>query len=396
MQQIIEVTSIKLPLDFSEKRELRYNINHVNGSILDPGDIEQYDNDTVVYDVFFDIMNRSLYTVGPPFLNLQRILFPITCRINNGKRKHLLQVEEYFDRNIAIGRISLQNLSLYDENVIEFDFNNRFQWNDIIKLNRFQIKPIILTTIQRDNRIQWIKEWIEFYSYNYNIDQVIIYDNNSSNRDDLKSIVDARLTIIEWDFKYGPTRSHANQFCQLGSLNHCRLKFGANNIIMNFDIDELLYLKKPGLQKYINRYNLMLFDGYRVPFIKPISEDYSYADFLFRDSEPQQGGRKYFYNSSNVIANNIHTALLKRHGISLYRRLETIYYKLSRTHKISRLYSYLLRFISIILKLKIVPVNEAYFLHYTGITNNWKSRYWNRKEETALLDKHIKFNITEL
>ena len=51
--------------------------------------------------------------------------------------------------------------------------------------------------------------------------------------------------------------------------------------------------------------------------------------------------------------------------------------------------------ISIILKLKIVPINEAYFLHYTGITNNWKSRYWNKKDETLLSDKLIKLNILE-
>jgi hypothetical protein len=396
MKKLIEATGIKLPGDFNEKRELRYNTNHVDGSVLSPEDLEQYDHDTVFYDVFFDIRNQFLYTVGPPFLNLRKILFPITCRINNDKEKRLLQIDEYFDRNIAIGKIILKNLSLYDENVIEFDFNNRFQWNGRIRLNRSEMKSVILTTIQKDNRIQWIKEWIEYYSQNYGIDQIIIYDNNSSNRSDLRSISDDHLMIVAWDFKYGPTRSHANQFCQLGSLNHCRLKFGLNNIIMNFDIDELLYLRKPELQKYINRYNLILFNGYRVPFIKPLLEDYSYVDFSFRDNEPQQGGRKYFYRPSNVIANNIHDALLKRHGISLYRRLETIYYKLSGTHKISRIYSYLLKFISMILKLKIVPINEAYFLHYTGITNNWKSRYWNRKEETALSDKHIKFNISEL
>jgi len=393
MEKFIEINSIKLPGDFSKKRDLRYDTRHLDGSRLDAYDLEQYDNDSIFYDVFFDISNRFLYTVGPPFLNLQRFLFPITCRINNDREKYLFQVDEYFDRNIAIGKLSLKDLALYDENIIEFDFNKRFQWCVRIGLNRSEIKPVIVTTIQKDNRIKWIMEWIDYYSQNYGIDQTIIYDNNSSNRGDLKSISDDRLMIVAWDFKYGPTRSHANQFCQLGSLNHCRLKFGANNIIMNFDIDELLYLNNSKLRMYFKRYNLMIFDGYRVPFIKPITEDFSYADFSFRDKRPQQGGLKYFYKPRAVVANNIHDALLEGHQGLLLKKLRTRYYRLCNAQKNNRIYKCLLDLMAAILKLKIANVNEAYFLHFIGITTNWKSIYWDRRKETIPSDNHIRFKI---
>lgn len=395
MQNLIDINSVKLPSTFSEKRILRSNKIHLDEVELEAYDLKQYDYDTIFYDIFFDVRNRFLYTVGPPFLNLQKYLFPITCQINNDKKKHLLNLQEYFNNRIVIGKISLKNLNLYDENIIDFDFNRRFQWSGKIELNRHEVKPIILTTIQKDNRIRWIKEWIEFYSQNYNIDQTIIYDNNSSNRDDLRKISNKNLLIVAWDFKYGPIRSHNNQYCQLGSLNHCRLKFGSNNTIMNFDIDELLYLRNPKLEKYIKKYNLTLFNAYRVPFIKPISEDYSYKDFSFRDRYPQEGGRKYFYNPGNVIVNNIHSALIKRYRISLYRRLEALYYRLCRIKKKSRINSCLLNLMSMILRLKVVPFDEGYFLHYTGITNNWKLKYWDRKEETTLSDEHIRFNISK-
>jgi hypothetical protein len=395
MQKIIDVTSIKLPCAFSEKRMLRYEKNHLNGLSLDEYDLEQYDNDTIFYDVFFDVKNQFLYTIGPPFLNLKKSLFPIFCRINNDNKKHSLLVTEYFDHKIAIGRISVKDLSLYDENLIEFNFNYQFQWSGRIELNKYEANPVILTTIQKDNRIRWIQEWIEFYSRHYDVDQTIIYDNSSCNRGDLESISSGNLLIVAWDFKYGPIRSHDNQFCQLGSLNHCRLKFGSNNIIMNFDIDELLYAEKLGLKRCIKKYNLILFNAYRVPFIKPESENYSYEDFSFRDSELQRGGMKYLYKPNKMIVNNVHSALMKRHETSLHRRLEDKYYRISEIAKKSLVNSFLLKFISEILKLKIVPVKEAYFLHYTGITNNWKSRYWNKKEETLLSDKHIKFNIPE-
>ncbi|RPH51047.1 MAG: hypothetical protein EHM85_08225 [Desulfobacteraceae bacterium] len=382
-----------MPDAISEKRMLNSDKNHLDGTRLDAYDMEQYDNDTVFYDVFFDIKNKYLYTVGPPFLNLQKILFPINCRINNDKKQYPLQVNEYFNKEIAIGRVSLKNLPLYDENLIEIDFNKRFQWSGRIKLNRFEIKPIILTTIQKDNRIRWINEWVEFYSRNFKIDQTIIYDNNSSNRDDLKAISNEKLLIVSWPFKYGPIRSHDNQFCQRGSLNHCRLKFGSDNMIMNFDIDELLYLEKPELQRYINRYDLILFNAYRVPYVKPVSEDYSYKDFSFRDSEPQVGGRKYVYRPSSVIANDRHNVLLKKHRKSLYKRLKNRYAKLCEVQNKSWVLRCLLRVMSMILKMKIVPINEAYYLHYTGISTNWKSIYWNRKEDTSLTDKHVLFNI---
>jgi hypothetical protein len=391
--KIIEVIGIKLPDTFSEKRLLRSPLNHLDGSRLDAYDLEHLDDDTIFYDVFFDIRNRFLYTIGPPFLNLRNHLFPITCRFNNNKEKHLLKVEEYFDNKLAIGRIPLKGLSLYNENYLELDFNNRFQWSGKIKVNRYEPKTVVLTTIQKDNRIRWIKDWIEFYSQNYKIDQTVIYDNNSSNRSDLKTINSENLLIMAWDYKYGPIRSHENQFCQLGSLNHCRLKFGSKNTIMNFDIDELLCLGKAEFKRYINRYNLTLFNGYRVPYIKPVSEDYSYKNFSLRDPDPQQGGRKYFFQSGNVMVNNIHSALFKRHRFSLYRRLENRYYRLSGVHKKSRLCSCLLGFMSWVLKIKIVPINEAYLLHYNGITTNWKSKYWDRKEETTQSGKLVRFDI---
>ena len=393
MQKIIEVNSIKLPVDFSEKRALRIDKKHLDESSLEKYDLEQYDDDTIFYDVFFDIKNRYLYTIGPPFLNLRNLLFPITCRINNARMRHELNIKEYFNELIAIGRIPLKGLPIYDENRIEFDFNGRFQWSGGIKLNRYEIKPIILTTIQKDNRIQWIEEWMKFYSRNYKISQTIIYDNNSCNKDDLKTIICKNLLVVAWDFKYGPIRSHPNQFCQLGSLNHCRLKFGMNNIIMNFDIDELLILKNLDLRKYKWKYDLVLFDAYRVPFIKPSSEDYSYADFSFRDDTPQNGGFKYFYKPKSVTANNIHDALLEKRPKKIYRKLENIYNRINSGQSRNRFFRCLLYLMSFVLRRKLVPINEGHFLHYTGITNNWKSIYWDRKKEIILSDKHIRFEI---
>jgi hypothetical protein len=165
---------------------------------------------------------------------------------------------------------------------------------------------------------------------------------------------------------------------------------------MNFDIDELLYLGESELQKYINRYDLILFNAYRVPYIKPGSEDYSYKDFSFRDTEPQVGGRKYIYKPASVITNDRHNVLLKKHRKSFHKRLKNKYSKLCEVQNKSWVYSCLLRFMSKILKMKIVPINEAYYLHYTGISTNWKSIYWNRKEETSRTDKHVRFDIFKL
>jgi hypothetical protein len=393
MKNFITVNSVKLPEDFTEKRGLRLDKKHFNETKLEAYDLAQYDYDTVFYDVFFDARNRFIYTIGPPFLNLNKSLFPITYRINDDSRIYKLKITEYFDELLAIGKIPLKDLQVYDENIIEFNFNNHFQWKGRIKLNKYKVQPIVLTTIQKNNRIQWIKEWVEFYSERHKVNQTIIYDNGSCNRDDLKTISDEHISIVAWDFKYGPIRSHGNQFCQLGSLNHCRLKFGLNNIIMNFDIDELLHLRSSNLNRYWWKYDLVLFNAYRVPFIKPLSEEYSYADFTFRDVIPQNDGYKYFFRPKAINVNNIHDALLKKRPRKIYRKLEHIFNKLNRLQSKNILLNSLINTMSLILRRKFVPICDGYFLHYTGITNNWKSIYWDRKKETILTDKHIRFEI---
>lgn len=391
----IDVNSVILPDAYGQKRGLRSDKSHLDGSALDEYDLEQYDDDTVFYDVFLDYKNQFLYTVGPPFLNLEKRLSPISCRMNNGSERRPLQISEYYDHKVAIGRMPLRGLALDEENAVELDFNGCFKWEGRVGLNRHQTAPVILTTIQKNNRVRWITEWMEFYRSNYGVGRTIIYDNGSDNIDELKALSGCGLEIVSWPYKYGPIRSHDNQFCQLGSLNHCRLKFGSNNMIMNFDIDEMLYAEKQAFKKYISRYCLILFNGYRVPFIKPASEDYSYADFSFRDKEPQGGGRKYLYRPDRVLVNNVHSAFIKRHAAGLWRRLENRYYRLSGAEGQGLFHRILLKLISKILRVKIVPITEAHFFHYTGITNNWKARYWDRMEESVLSDRHIRFNLHE-
>jgi hypothetical protein len=132
----------------------------------------------------------------------------------------------------------------------------------IIEIDGFDIKiqkrtpsfssQKVIYTLQKNNSLDWIRDWVLFYKVNHKIDNFIIYDNNSDiySIEMLDSLLDSlgiRFLLVKVPFLYGPgafkvdqiTSNWDSDFLQYAMLEHARLScFDESGIFLNVDIDE--------------------------------------------------------------------------------------------------------------------------------------------------------------
>ncbi len=379
---------VSIPESIGLKRAPRSNIRHVDGNLLDETDLSQYDGYTLFYDVFFNIDNNRLYLLGPPLLNLRQELLPLRVRLNG--MDIAISVKEFFKKRYVEGRGEVNPESVNSMNQVELDFNGVFDVVLDVERNQQERHSRILTTLQKNNRPRWIKEWTRYYRKYFDIDAVVLYDNGSEDIQTLRDELDG-VIVEDWDYPFGIVKSHANKFCQYVSLNHCRLKYGGGAEIFNFDIDEILCVDSDWLDCQLQKFDVLMFDSYQVPFLDCRSDDYSYGAFSKRNRVSRIGGGKYIYRDSAVTANNVHFVRtvnneflnkVQRELIRLFRRME-------KKRILPKLATFFSESIS---KTRKAKLHEGYFLHYGGITTNWKGSYQDRLKRDIDSDDFIEIN----
>jgi hypothetical protein len=109
----------------------------------------------------------------------------------------------------------------------------------------------VLLTLSKDNRLEWICDWVRFHQDHHGADAVLLYDNNSTlyTLDELASAIASvsgieAIRVIHWPYKYGPQghRGHwDSDFCQSGALEDARWRYLQRaRSVLNVDIDELV------------------------------------------------------------------------------------------------------------------------------------------------------------
>ncbi len=365
---------IEIPENLDIKRDLRSPLRHTDNKKLNSKDLAQYDYQTVIYDVFFNVENSVLYLIGPPLLNLKKILLPLRISLNGIQVK--VKHKEYFKKHYVLFNADVSKLIINQSNILRINFNDIFEQDVQVSKNLAKKSKFILTTLQKNNKVIWIKHWIEYYKKFYGVDSVVLYDNGSDNVQTLTEQL-PDIVIENWDYKHGIVTSHDNKFCQYGSLNHCRLKYGAESVIFNFDIDEILCLPEGKLNQYLYDFDVIRLDSYHVPYFGNEPEGYSFGEFTKRYLNTIKRTKKYIYKNEAVVANNVHY-VRKIDNIVLYklhRELVHFLKSLSKRGVATKILSRLAEHLS---KTKEVSPQEGYFLHYLGVTTNWKKGYLNR------------------
>lgn len=117
----------------------------------------------------------------------------------------------------------------------------------------------VMVTLQKNNPISWIEQWMDYHYRNHGIDGYLIYDNGSTDygigeldyriaREYLK------VRVVPWPYPYGPQGSdHApwdSDYGQYVMLEHAKYRYLSNaSLVLNNDIDELIVTKGPSLDQ---------------------------------------------------------------------------------------------------------------------------------------------------
>ena len=361
--------------------------------------LERTDKRTVFYDVFVDGQSRKLRATGPKLFNLKKELFPLRIFVNGNPISYRLDEIHrliFLESEHGVGQFG-------NELVIEFRFKLftkkiRLHWHSIeLKLRDYKRTPISITTLQKDNCFEWIRDWIRWHCRLYDVGRLILYDNGSSNRDELISRLrslegELKIIFVEWNFPHGV---NPYKYAQYGSLNHARLVFPVpKSYCINLDVDE--YLVKHGdgnLLEYLKQklakpeLGAVVFTQYLVPNISdshggkvPRCFDFPYR---FRnigkpsgvDSWSTISRMKYIYRFDRVGYNAVHRIASEKN------RMFSSRYGL--LHKMRFYAKKILReafgkFVGDKLpKVRIdashVPVNEMFFFHFLGLNTGWRN-----------------------
>ena len=200
-----------------------------------------FDFDTLFYDVM--ISESGLLFICPP-LDEDMLYALISKTKINGK------VLETFNPSIfqsqKVSKI-IVDISGEVEDNIHVDVVDK-------KIILQSFKPItdkkrVLYTLQKDNNIDWIKGYVNWYIKTQGIECVIIYDNNSTVYTSLElqnalNSLDCEVIVTSFNFPYGPVAalgsSWDSDLCQYGAFEHVRYRLSKDVLLFNFDIDELL------------------------------------------------------------------------------------------------------------------------------------------------------------
>lgn len=217
--------------------------------------------------VFYDIVDggRELLAVSPPLMNFLDDIYL------KGRSLRQLQNEGLLKTSLeGICQITKFDRSLMSHRMI---FGHCLEFKDRQGKLLAKVSPAkrddnllagknVLHTIQKDEPLEWIVDWVRFNVAINKVNAVSIYDNGSTVYtpeellEAIKGIagVDAAL-VVPWNYRYGPqggTWSSTDSseeisipwdsnFAQSGAMDDLRMRFAARaRGVLNLDVDEYL------------------------------------------------------------------------------------------------------------------------------------------------------------
>ena len=374
---------------------------------------KRFDSKTIFYDVFFDKYAHKLRALGPRPLNLSSELFPLSIYVNDYPVKSRL---DEIERLIFLESDTLPDVC-GNQLFVKFEFKS---FVESIELNLsdsnfwkqgYSEASLSISTLQKDNHFEWIEDWIKWHCRLYGVKRLLLYDNGSSNRDELvlrlKHLQDeVNIIFIDWDFPYGV---EPYEYAQQGALNHARLLFPIqDSYCINLDIDE--YLVKPDGSRLIEflkhkmenpNMGAVTFTQYMVPNIacsepNELPRIFHFSYRFRKSGKPQEqpskryswsrvARMKYIYQFNRIGYNGTHRTISEKNKVFSERYSIGHKIKFNLKKVIRDLFSKVIG--NRLPRPKIdachVAENELYFLHFLGLTTGWKM--------SALLEK-VKIN----
>lgn len=242
--EVYNVRSIRIPKNLNTTRDLHDR----NSSLPAHEQKGRFDRRTVFYDVFYQPADNKFIGLGPKWLNLNKVLRPM--RISSGDETLTFSLIEI--KSLCVLVVQAPRRINDSTTALKFmfpDFCVDLEVDTSCRAETHLNHPsqrLTIINLQKDNHVEWIEDWIRWHNRLHNVQRLVLYDNGSSNRQELeqslrKLDVDMKIVLVGWPFEYGRS---PDKFAQRGAMNHCRMRFAVpNGYCINADIDEYLVNK---------------------------------------------------------------------------------------------------------------------------------------------------------
>jgi hypothetical protein len=259
----------------------------------EPGYIENYDSMTMWYDVFR--YESNTIALGPPLMNHWLSVLNGTVYVKKDDETEIRSEFEIRGRNkcywLSVKESALSLKLVTSEAQYEVPVApNHSEW--------FSGRRVLLVK-SKNNKLHWIKDWVQHHVEKHQADAVLFYDNHSTDYaadDILKTIasIEGVLTavVVKWDFPYGVHGDLSNiwdsDYSQYCIQEHARRRFLATaRCVLSCDIDELIITQDSTsvFEKCENSESGYLnFTGFWVECCKPgaARETIAHSDHCFR------------------------------------------------------------------------------------------------------------------
>lgn len=206
--------------------------------------LTRYDGHTLAADVF--ATDTHLFFIGPPLLNLEQMAKNQKLIVDN---QDLGTAQDWQDKNrISFNRVETSTRSERVE--LEFGPEKFDVTPTAAHLDVFSNLNVVIT-LNRDNHLDNIRDWLVNMVRNHDVQAAIIYDNRSATytKAELLSVMKSvpgllNGFVIDWPHKYGntggPKQIWDSDFGQYMCWEHARWRFlqKANCVIIS-DVDEI-------------------------------------------------------------------------------------------------------------------------------------------------------------
>ena len=214
-------------------------------ALRQPNYEERYDYKMLFADIFR--YNDKIILSGPPLLNLKQIMetakFYVDFKLTFGV-PHFQDIDR--TQNSYIHHQGDAYTLSIDCGWIAAEKNIQPNYSEFFRNSK------VLFTMSKDNDLQWIRDWCEFYIKVHGVDSILLYDNNSETYT-INDIVDSlkqvsglqKIAVVNFPIKYGLISYNRSawdsDFAVYIQLQHARYRFLSLAAgVINADIDELV------------------------------------------------------------------------------------------------------------------------------------------------------------
>lgn len=235
----LELSGFRLPSKISRKLVGKAEFH-------DETFLSQYDSKTLFYDCFVDEEASEVLLLGPPLLNLQKLVEEADYFID-GQRVEIKEIRK-------LSRCSIVVLDAFEGKFLTLQ---HALFGGVLSIGKSYIDSFsglnALYTISLNNRLEWIQDWLTYYVGVHGAETVVFSDNGSTDyslnqlRETLASVPGLRKAVIlRARFPFGPTAennsAYSGLFLQRSLAELARVRFFSQaRAVINADIDELIH-----------------------------------------------------------------------------------------------------------------------------------------------------------